>query len=160
SSGSEKQSKAVTLLKRRLEELSAGRYIPDAGKVTLANLLAMRTADTTAKGNRSRPKHAHLCKAFDVKVTKAPDGTTTYSEGWLARAITTDRVRAYEADRLQAGAARATVNQELAALRRAVKLAVEAGRAKGEPGAKSPGPGNGRQGVGTEAAVGAGRRAT
>src|SRR5947207_3790481 len=87
SSGSEKQSKAVALLKQRLEELSAGRYVPDAGKVTLADLLTMLAADATAKGNRSRPKLGHLCQAFDVRVTTAADGTTTYSEGWLARAI-------------------------------------------------------------------------
>src|SRR2546426_2144838 len=123
-SGSDKQSVAVRLLKRRLEELSAGRYVPDAGKVTVADLLTMLAADATAKGNRSRPKLKHLCTAFDVTVTKAADGTTTYSGGWRALAITTDRVRAYEADRLQARAARATGNQKLAAFRRAVTLAV------------------------------------
>ena len=85
SSGSDKQAVAVKLLKRRLEELSAGRYVPDAGKVTLAELLTMLAADATAKGNKSRPKLGHVCKAFDVKVTKAEDGTITYSEGWLAR---------------------------------------------------------------------------
>src|SRR5437773_12225003 len=68
SSGSEKQGKAVTLLKRRLEELSAGRYVPDAGKVTLGELLTMLAKDATAKGNRSRPKLGHLYKAFDVTV--------------------------------------------------------------------------------------------
>ncbi len=150
SAGSEKEAVAVRLLKRRLEELSAGRYVPDAGKVTLAELLTMLGVDATAKGNRSRPKLAHLCQAFDVKVTKADDGTTTYSEGWLARAITTDRVRAYEADRLQAGAARATVNQELAALRRAFNLAVEAGRLMAKPVIKTPDPGNARKGFVTE----------
>jgi integrase len=150
SSGSEKQSKAVNLLKRRLEELSAGRYVPDAGKVTLAELLTMLGVDATAKGNRSRPKLGHLCKAFDVKATKADDGTVTYSEGWLARAITTDRVRAYEADRLLAGAARATVNQELAALRRTFTLAVEAGRVVTRPVIKTPDPGNARKGFVTE----------
>src|SRR6266566_2664617 len=150
SSGSEKQGKAVNLLKRRLEELSAGRYVPDAGKVTVADLLTMLAADATAKGNRSRPKLGHVCQAFDVKVTKADDGTTTYSEGWLARAITTDRVRAYEADRLQAGAARATVNLELAALRRAFNLAVEAGRLVTKPVIKTPDPHNARQGFVTD----------
>src|SRR5439155_26335504 len=110
SAHSEKEAVAVRLLKRRLEELSAGRYVPDAGKVTLAELLTMLGVDATAKGNRSRPKLGHLCKAFDVTVSKAEDGATTYSGGWRALAITTDKVRAYEADRLQAGAARATVN--------------------------------------------------
>src|SRR5437899_2987156 len=71
SSGSDKQAVAVRLLKRRLEELSAGRYVPDARKVTVGDLLTMLLADATAKGNRSRPKLGHLCEAFDVTVTKA-----------------------------------------------------------------------------------------
>jgi len=140
----------VRLLKRRLEEISAGRYMPDAGKVTLGELLISLAADATAKGNRSRPKLGHLCKAFDVTVTKADDGTITYSGGWLARAITTDKVRSYEADRLQAGAARATVNLELAALRRAFNLAVEAGRLVAKPVIKTPDPHNARKGFVTE----------
>ena len=55
SAHSEKEAVAVRLLKRRLEELSAGRYVPDAGKVTLGELLTMLGVDATAKGNRSRP---------------------------------------------------------------------------------------------------------
>ena len=55
-----------------------------SGKVTLAELLTMLGVDATAKGNRSRPKLGHLCKAFDVTVSKAEDGTTTYSGGWRA----------------------------------------------------------------------------
>jgi integrase len=140
----------VNLLKQRLEAVSAGRYVPDAGKITVADLLTMLAADATAKGNRSRPKLGHLCQAFDVTVTKAADGATVYSGGWRAVAITTDRVRAYEADRLQAGAARATVNLELAALRRAFNLAVEAGRLMVKPIIKTPDPGNARKGFVTE----------
>ncbi len=150
SSGSDRQAVAVKLLKRRLEELSAGRYLPDAGKVTLGELLTMLGADAAAKGNRSRPKLKHVCDAFDVTVTKADDGTVTYGGGWRALAITTDRVRAYEAERLQAGAARATVNQELAALRRAFTLAIEAGRVVTRPIIKTPDPGNARKGFVTE----------
>ncbi len=141
---------AVRLLKRRLEELSAGRYVPDAGKVTLADLLTMLAADATAKGNRSRPKLANLCKAFDVKVTKDEHGAITYNGGVRAVALTTDRVRQYEADRLHAGAARATVNLELAALRRAFNLAVEAGRLVSKPVIKTPDPHNAREGFVTE----------
>ena len=42
--------------------------------------------------------------------------------------VATDRVSAYEADRLTAGAARSTVNYELAMLRKAFNLAVAARR--------------------------------
>lgn len=45
--------------------------------------------------------------------------------GWLARRITTKEVREYERARLDSGAARATVNDELSALRRMFNLARE-----------------------------------
>jgi integrase len=146
STESTKHSDAVKLLKKRLAEVSTGRFAPDADRVTAADLLAMLEADAAAKGNRSRPKLGHICEAFDVTVTKAADGAPTYAGGWRATALTTDRIRSYEADRLKAGAARATVNQELAALRRAFNLAVEAGRLATKPVIKTPDPKNARKG--------------
>src|SRR5437870_3186212 len=77
SADSEKRSRAVNLLKQRLEAVSAGQYVPDASKVTMADLFTMLAKDATAKGNRSRPKLGHVCKAFDVTVTKADDDTIT-----------------------------------------------------------------------------------
>jgi integrase len=47
--------------------------------------------------------------------------------------ITTDRVRAYIVDRQAAGAANATINRELAALKRMLTLAVQAGRLSTRP---------------------------
>jgi integrase len=150
SSDSTKRGDAVKLLTKRLDAVNAGTFVPDAGKVTLGELFTMLTADATAKGNRSRPKLKHLCEAFDVTVTTAADGATVYSGGWRATAITTDRVRAYEADRLQAGAARATVNLELAALRRAFRVALEAGRLPSMPKITTPDPHNARKGFVTD----------
>lgn len=48
--------------------------------------------------------------------------------GWRAQAISTDAMRAYIARRQGQGAANATINRELAALRRAFNLAVAAGK--------------------------------
>ncbi len=60
--------------------------------------------------------------------------------------ITTARIRQYEADRLAAGVTRSTVNAELAALRRAFKLALEAGKLAVAPLIKTPDPQNARTG--------------
>ncbi|HUW10952.1 MAG TPA: site-specific integrase [Anaerolineae bacterium] len=49
-------------------------------------------------------------------------------QGWQAEAITTDRITAHAARRREAGAAPATINLELAVLRRGFTLAREAGR--------------------------------
>src|SRR5438552_4957678 len=112
-----------------------GTFVPDARKVTYEDLKRFVKADDEAKGNRSRRKWQHLDAAF---------------AGHVAVSITTDRIRAYEAARLGEGAARATVNQELAALRHAVNLAVEAGRLAARPVIKTPDPRNARKGFVTE----------
>lgn len=144
SSHSTKESDASRLLKRRLGELAAGRFAPQAERVTVGDLFQMLLQDGAAKGNRTVPKLKHLCRAFDVTV-KEESGAVIYSGGWKAVALTTDKVRAYEAERLKAGAARATVNQDLAALRRAFNLAMEAGRLVTKPVIKTPDPHNARQ---------------
>ena len=61
--------------------------------------------------------------------------------------MTTSAVTAHEARRLAGGAARATVNYELACLRRAFNLAVEAGILATKPVIKTPNPNNARAGV-------------
>jgi integrase len=68
--------------------------------------------------------------------------------GRRARALTTLAVSAYERDRLDAGAARATVNNELAALRRMFNLAIEAKLLAPTqvPKIRTPDPRNARQG--------------
>ena len=112
-----------------------GRLVPDARKVTWQDGERLLEADATAKGNRSGRRLLHLREAFGHSALVA---------------ITTDRVRAYEAQRLGEGAARATVNQELAALRRMFTLAVEAGRLATRPVIKTPDPRNARKGFVTD----------
>jgi integrase len=161
SSGSKKKSDAVKLLRKRLEEAASGTFIPDADKVLVSDILNMLVADNRVKGNRSRAKLKRICEEFDVIPAKAEDGSAPFtrawwramdkvaapfSAGWKARAITTDRARSYQAARLKEGAALGTVNQELAALRRAFKIAVEADRLPKAPVIKTPTPKNARTG--------------
>jgi len=113
---------AEKLLRRRLGEVQVGRHVPDAEKVTFDDLIGMLEADYRANGRRSldRAKRAvvHLRESFGRD---------------RALNITTDRLTTYVADRLEAGAARATIAAELAALRRGFTLAVQAGRLLSRP---------------------------
>jgi integrase len=143
SSGTTVKADAITLLNRRLGELGRGkRFSADADKLTVGTMFQTLVNDYRIKGNRTRPKLKHLCRAFDVIET---DGV--YSGGWKALEVTTARIRAYEAERLADGAARATVNQELAMLRRAFRLNLEPdGPLATMPGIKTPDPHNARKG--------------
>ncbi|HYL56529.1 MAG TPA: tyrosine-type recombinase/integrase, partial [Gemmatimonadales bacterium] len=131
SSKSTKRQDAVDLRESKRTQARAGILVPDARHVTFEDLLEMLKVDWTAKGNRSTPNIGHIKEHF---------------AGWKAVAITTDAVRAYEASRLAAGAARSTVNQELAGLRHGFNLAIEAGRLASKPVIKTPTPNNARKG--------------
>jgi len=128
----ELKTDAQTKLDKVRVSKADGTLVSSARKVTFEDLVAMLKADYTAKGNRSKPRITHALKdAFD---------------GALAVSITTSRIRQYEADRLTAGVSRSTVNAELAALRRAFHLALEAGKLAVSPVIKTPDPQNARAG--------------
>jgi integrase len=113
---------AERTLRKRLEAAGAGRLGPDAHRTTLATLERIVSDDHAANGRdvkRVTAKFKPLAKFF---------GATT-----PARAITTDRLAAYQRKRLEAGAKPATVNRDMAALRRAFRLAARAGRVEAVP---------------------------
>ena len=122
SSHSTNRRAAEKLLLRRQGEVAVGRHVPDAERVSFEDLVALLEADYRANGRRSLDRVqravAHLRKAFERD---------------RALNITTDRLTAYVADRLEEGAARATIAAELAALRRGFTLAVQAGRLLSRP---------------------------
>ena len=119
SSRSADKGVAVRLLKQRIGEIGQGRLPkPDAEKVTLKDLAAILLDDYTANARRStdraRRSLGHLQDYFGQEC-RALD-------------ITPDRLTAYRAARLQAKAFPATIRTELAALKRAFRLALRAGR--------------------------------
>lgn len=146
STHSDKQSVARKLLAKRLGEVSRGRLIgPDAERVTFEDLVNGLLTDYHVRGRRSLQRDAagelkgrlasalgHLRRAFGQR---------------LALDVTADKIREYEAARLTT-AKRATLNYELSLLRRAFKLAVEAGTltAAHVPVIHTPDPRNARQG--------------
>jgi integrase len=123
SSRSTRRAEARALLKRRLGELVGGRWVaPERRRVGFDDLAALIVRDYEANRRRSLPalkrRLKYLRRAF----------------GWMgAGEITAERVRRYVNDRLAQGAANATVNRELAALRRMLRLGHIAGRVGAPP---------------------------
>jgi integrase len=143
SSHSTSQREAEKLLAKRQAELSAGSLTaPNAKRLTFTDLAQMIRDDYKVRGRRS---------------TVTLEGSLANLEQFFgacrALAITSDRITTYERERLDAGAARATINKELAALRRAFNLAVKARRlpASGKPSISTPDPHNARSGFFEEA---------
>ena len=114
SSRSTSKNVAAKLLLRRQAELGAGVLVaPDTRRVMFSDLETMLRTHYQTKGRRSLPRVERALNHL-----RATFGTTR------AHVITADSISAYEGTRLGAGAARATVNYELAMLRKAFNIAV------------------------------------
>ena len=121
--GSKGETLAGKLLKKRLGEIGRGRLIgPNEEKVTFKSLGADLVNDYSTNDKRS-VRSAEL----SVRHLSAFFGDDRAVD------ITTDRIRAYIADRQQSGAANASINRELAALKRMFRLAVQANRLSTRP---------------------------
>ncbi len=123
SSNSARHSDAVRLLKRRLEEMGRGQLIgPNPEKVTFEDLATMVLDDYKINGRKSL-KRAESA----VKHLKDFFG--------LARAldVTGDRINAYIRSRQDAKAFNATIQYELAILKKSFSLALRAGKLTHRP---------------------------
>jgi hypothetical protein len=129
SSHSAKVSDAKCLLKKRNAEVASGRPVaPQAEKTTLAHLTAMLLDDYRANSRRS--------------LDRAEDAVTRlhgfFGEDQRVIGITTDLITSYQARRQQEKykgkpVAAATINYEVAMLRRAFRLGVRAGKVNVRP---------------------------
>ena len=113
SSRSEHRTAAEKLLDKRADEVGDGTFVgPDVKRTRFEHLAQMIRDDYAANQRRSTGRLeislAHLAEVF---------------AGTRATAITFDRLNAYVSERRKAGAAPATIKNELNALRRAFKLA-------------------------------------
>jgi integrase len=118
SSGSANPSVASRLLRDRLGAAAQGKPVgPNVDRTTFEDLARILVEDYQANGRRSleriRGSLRHLRGFFGDQ---------------LAVDITSDRVTRYVNWRQNDGAASATINRELAALRRAFRLAARAGK--------------------------------
>lgn len=115
SSGSIRKADANRLLTQRLTERGRGISGRDLERVTFEQLAALIRADYAKNGRRSGPRLERSLRHL----------TRTFA-GWRAVDIAEDAIDRYAADRLAEGAANATANRELAALRRMFRLAQRA----------------------------------
>jgi integrase len=123
SSDTEKEQEAKRLLKQREGASVEGRIIvPRANKITVAELAEGLKADYKANGRKSADRLgfslAHLLPFFGPRP---------------AMQITSVDVTRYRVERLEASAAPATINRELAALKRMYSLAVKGERLQRMP---------------------------
>lgn len=113
-SGSRKKGAAVKLLRKRLAEMGSGKLVgPSEEQVTFEDLRQLHLTDLKANGRRlkwARTAWKPLAAFFG---------------GRLALDITSHRLKAYMVHRQSEGAANSTIQKELAAMRRAFKLAVQ-----------------------------------
>ena len=136
SSLSESEKEARRLLKKRIGEVGTGRFTgPREERVAFEDLAKALLTDYEINRRRSlrsaRLSISHLREFFGLE--RAID-------------ITTDRVKAYAANRQKEGAANASINRELAALKRMFTLAVQDGRLNTMPYIPTLEEGNARQG--------------
>jgi integrase len=123
SSRSTHRPDAVRLLKKRLGEIGSGQFIgPDADRTTFEDLEQGLLDDYRVNGRKSTRRAVGCLKNLRARL------------GHLrARDLTLDRLNAYVAARLDEGARPATVQTEMAILKRAVHLAERAGKARRLP---------------------------
>ena len=121
--GSPKISDARKLLRKRMAEMGRGKVIgPDEERLTFEDLAKMIRDDYAVNGRKSTRRLGtsltHLAAAFGLN--RAID-------------ITTDRVRAYIANRQAEGASSSSIQKELGVLKRAINLAVQVERLTRRP---------------------------
>jgi integrase len=137
SSESTNRADAVRLLKARISAIARGKPVgAQVERATLGDIAEILVADYIANA-RSSTKRARIAlkrlfQFFDVNAR--------------ANTISSDRITAYKAHRQKLGAANATINNELAILRRAFTLALDAGKIAGAPRVKMLHLDNVRQG--------------
>jgi integrase len=129
---------AVKLRERKLVEAEDGRLPVAPGRVTYETLMAARRAALEA----------------DHKAVKPHAALDAYFAGWRAADIDYVALQRYVTDRQRAGAADATIHNELAALRRAFRVARPAKLVTTVPDFPMPKPRNVRESYFTVAELG------
>jgi integrase len=124
STGTTKETVARRILRSREGDVERGIPInPQMGRITFDDAAKDLLNDYKTNGKKS---HDHVKRRIDLALEPAFRGRRLIG-------ITTDQVRTYIADRQTAGASNATINRELAALKRMYTLAVQAGKLHAKP---------------------------
>jgi hypothetical protein len=114
SSGSTKEGDAIDLLKQRIKEIGQGGHVsPDKTRLRFEQAATMVEDDYQINGRRSLDAVKRRIKLY----------LTPFFGGRRQSAIAKDEVQKYIVSRQNDGAANATINRELAILKRAYTLA-------------------------------------
>ena len=136
STGSTKKGDAVKLLRTRMAEMAGGKVTgPDEQRVMFDDLMELVVTDYKKERRKSLRR-----------LESAIGHLRGYFGDLPALAITTERVNAYTLARRDAGASDSTIQKELAALKRAFRLAVAGRILTGAPAIKISEPKNARKG--------------
>lgn len=136
SSESHRKSDAVKLLRKRMAEMGKGKLVgPSAERVSFDELADMIETDYKVNNRKSIRRLRTSLKNL-----------RNYFGGRRALDVTTDSIRRYIAHRQDEGVANATIRNELAALKRAFNLAVQAEQLPSMPHVPSVRVNNRRQG--------------
>jgi hypothetical protein len=95
-------------------QIRQGTYVPDADQTRFEDLVSLLLDEYRANERKSLDR-----------VKAAVDHLKEFFTGWRAQAVSTDRILAYVRHRQVQQAANATINRELAALKRMYRLAEE-----------------------------------
>jgi hypothetical protein len=118
SSQSENESVARKLLKKRIGEVASGRFIgPNEERFSFGDVADALVTDYEI--NKLRSLRSVRLSIKHLKPTFALDRAVD---------VTTERIKRYVSSRQREGAANASINRELSALKRMFKLAVESGK--------------------------------
>ena len=116
------RAQANKLLKKRLAAIEEGKFIPNDGRMDFEALVDLLKNDYIINERRSLDTALHQIKHL-----------RPYFGRYRAIDMTPDRVKAYQAQRLNEGAANATINREVAYLGKMLSLAVECKRLSQRP---------------------------
>ncbi len=137
SAKTESKTEAQRMLRQRIGDRESGKLVGRPERVTLAELRKLVETQYALDGNSSVARvheaYGHLEAFFGA-------------EARVLTEITSTRVDDYAKARLEEGRARATVNNELAQLRRGFRLAVKKGLLAVAPVFDLPTPANARSG--------------
>lgn len=143
---------ASRLLNLRKGSAAQGKPVgPNVERTTFGDIATALLNDYRANKKRSAARVedalGHLSRFFGGdRIEDGDGGLKGFAGGDRAVTITTDRVTAYKVDRQAQEAANATINRELAALKRAFRLGAEAGRVAAAPVVKLLDENNAREG--------------